>query len=168
MINEVMGTPNTSLEFDIAGIADKQCEFVEIANISGKKINLSGLSLYRQKVTSSAVDPNPIALSGILETGEILVVSECNAMNLPYDAHHLKASLGLTNSEAYMLDIRRGSTQGHSVIRAANSNKSGVSQNRAEDLNTASGTLKLHTELSTYKSSPGYCANGNTFKKGCK
>ena len=168
MINEVMGTPNTSLEFDIAGIADKQCEFVEIANISGKKINLSGLSLYRQKVTSSAVDPNPIALSGILETGEILVVSECNAMNLPYDAHHLKASLGLTNSEAYMLDIRRGSTQGHSVIRAANSNKSGVSQNRAEDLNTTSGTLKLHTELSTYKSSPGYCANGNTFKKGCK
>ncbi|MBR4984542.1 MAG: lamin tail domain-containing protein [Proteobacteria bacterium] len=168
MINEVMGTPNTSIEFNIAGIADKQCEFVEIVNISGKKINLSGLSLYRQKALSSAVDPKPIALSGILEAGEVLVVSECTSMNLPYDAHHLKASLGLANGDDYILNVRRGSTQGQTVIRAANSNKSGVSQNRAEDLSTASDTLKFHTEISTYKNSPGYCANGNTFKKGCK
>ncbi len=168
MINEVMGTPYTSAEFDIAGIADKQCEFVEIVNISGKKINLSGLSLYRQKVKDNADDPKPVALSGILDTGEALVVSECDTMNLPYDAHHLKASLGLTNGEAYTLDIRRGQSKGQSVTRAANSSKSGVSQNRSEDLSTASGTLVLHSTLGALKNSPGYCSNGNTFKNGCK
>ncbi|MBQ8037505.1 MAG: hypothetical protein IJ268_10965, partial [Proteobacteria bacterium] len=97
-----------------------------------------------------------------------LVVSECDTMNLPYDAHHLKASLGLTNGEAYTLDIRRGQSKGQSVTRAANSGKSGVSQNRSEDLSTASGTLVLHSTLGSLKNSPGYCSNGNTFKNGCK
>ena len=166
IINEVMGQPDTASIFDTS--SDNQCEFIEIVNLSNTKLRLDGLELLKYKSETETIDTaTSIALTGILPGNEALVVSECESMTLPSDAHHLKASIKITNEKEYILALRRGTTLGDLVTYPDPGSKKGISLTRYVDLD-ASTNLVHHNTLGDKKNSPGYCANGKQFNTLCQ
>ena len=160
-----MGAPDTASVFETS--SDKQCEFVEIVNLTNTKLRLDGLELIKYKSDSETIEnATSVALTGMLPANEALIVSECETMTLPADAHHLKASLKLTNGASYILALRRGTVVGDLITRAGMT-KNGISQTRYIDLDTSTD-LVMHNTINDKKNSPGYCANGNRFNTLCK
>ena len=165
IINEVMGQPDTASIFDTS--SDNQCEFVESVNLTNTKLRLDGLELIKYKAEETIEAATPIALTGMLPANEALVVSECESMTLPADAHHLKATIKITNDLEYRLVLRRGTVLGDLVIYPDPGSKKGISLTRYVDLDSTKD-LVMHNTIGDKKNSPGYCANGNRFNTLCK
>lgn len=170
LITEVMGSPNASEKF--AFLTDQnQQEFIEIANNSNRRLNLSDVVVKWQQ--SGATSPKTATLTGCLEPNAAVVLSNTAISGLPTGVTNQTAmpSNAITNDKEYTVWIETTATPAvriNAATRAANSKTKGVSQVRNPTLDKAATTLQLSNTVSSYNNSPGYCTNGNTFASGCR
>ena len=164
VINEVMAAPSTST-FSLNGDAGA-CEFIEIVNVSNHKLLLDGSKLLGTQ-TSSSTTSKEVALNGILQPKAAAILNNCEALALPSDAISITIpNKFLTDGATFEFWIKTPTVEGSKVSVAKAS--SGISMNRATDLDISSDIAKKHTELnSNAKASPGYCASGKLFTSGC-
>ncbi len=164
-INEVMGSPKSQTKFELQAETD-QCEFVEIVNKTDKQLDLSGLSLvgYRDDAEPASIN---VSLSANIPAKGVFVVGE-NDIPMPSDGVFARATLGIANAALYTFAISDGENESARVTRAALGTPNGKSQNRNPDNSDADPTLVLHDKAGTsFKNSPGYCANGGLFSNDC-
>ncbi len=169
IINEVMGQPNTKLNFAIQ-TTTAQCEFIEIRNISERDVIVDGIVINMAKngTDYSSSVSKTAKLSGKIPAKGVLVISE-KEIPMPKDAINITGiSSVLTNSAAYAIwfSNEAGETAGLVQIPA---NVSAISHNRKIDGDATSIDFIEHNtnNLSTYTNSPGYCANGGLFTENC-
>ena len=168
VINEVMAAKGSDKVFALNGNV-ATCEFIEVVNVSGKKLNLSGVKIKGTQHASTGDTSKEVELSGILESKGVIVAHNCDTLPLLQGTVEAKLSskIYLTDSATFDFWIDVNGTTGSSVNVAQAT--TGVSMNRATDLDSTTVIGKKHTELnSDAVASPGYCANGKLFSAGCK
>ena len=189
-VNEVMGSPNTSAEFEVSVGVAKQVEFVEILNANGKAVITDGITLVLTKCDDATTCPDAnkteIPLKGVVEKDSFIVVSKDAMPGLPggcLSVAGLPTLTAITNSayyEVYLIDDDDSAKVSPKAIRKSNA-ATGKSQNRANE-SAASMTdgeqLIFHNTVTTYETegnectklnhSPGYCANGGIYKYQCE
>lgn len=166
VINEVMASKGSGKVFALNGSA-ATCEFIEVVNVSSKKLNLSGVKISGLQFSSST-KTKEVELSGILESKGVIVAHNCETLPLPTGT--LEFRLGnnfLTDSATFEFWIDVGGTTGkHSSVAKASS---GISMNRAVDLDSTTTIATKHTALNENAvASPGYCSNGKLFSTNCQ
>lgn len=166
-INEVMGSPLAKGVFEIQNTT--QCEFIEIVNKQEKTLDLTGISLEGIKNDAGTASIS-LGLEGVIPAKGAYVIGECDNIPMPSGSVYRKvAKIGITNDAKYDFYLLDGDKSFSPVIRVKNSSTGtvGKSQNRKPDNTDTDPQLVFHSELTTYKSSPGYCANGGRFIDDC-
>lgn len=136
-------------------------EFVEIANVGGTAIDLSGWTL------SDATSVRHTFASGTtLGAGQAIVVF-AGASAIPAGLTNAVAAstgqLSLNNSgDTVTLKTGAGSTVDAFTYGSSLASVDGVSMNRSPDA-SATGTFVLHTSISSLSASPGTRADGSAF-----
>ncbi|MBQ9395330.1 MAG: hypothetical protein IJU23_07405 [Proteobacteria bacterium] len=167
VINEVMAAKGSGKVFALNGNV-ATCEFIEVVNVSGKKLNLSGVQIKGTQHTTTGDTTKDVVLSGILESKGVIVAHNCETLPLLQSTVEVKLNNNfLTDSATFDFWIDVNGTTGSNV--SVSKATSGVSMNRAADLDSTTVIGTKHTTLnSAAVASPGYCANGKLFSAGCK
>ncbi len=152
ILNEILANEPGS---DTAG------EFVELVNVGGASVDLSGWKLW-----DSTAARHTFASGTALAAGKAVVVFGA-ASGIPAGTPNAIASstgtLHLANSsETVSIRDASGNTVDAFTYGASLSGTDGVSMNRSPDA-TAGAAMVLHTAISSLKSSPGARASGSAF-----
>ncbi|WP_309892767.1 lamin tail domain-containing protein [Archangium sp.] len=141
--------------------SDVTREFVEIVNVGGASIDISGW-----KVWDSTASRHTFVAGTVLGAGKAIVVFGSSAgvpVGLSNGVGASSGQLNLSNSgEAVSVRNAAGTTINAYTYSSTLSGTDGVSMNRGPDT-SASGSFVLHTSLSTLTSSAGTRANGIAF-----
>ena len=171
VINEVLGAPNKNAPFNVLTEA-KQCEFIEIVNISDKKQSLDGATLHVDRVDEGKETKTSIALDGVIPAkgGYVLFTKECTTLPTEPEGvifKPLSRAEFITNSGSYLVWL--SNADGEASWGNISDQPSGISFVRSEERNPES-VFVLHNTVSSngLVSSPGYCANGGLFIHDCK
>ena len=171
VINEVLGAPNKNAPFNVLTEA-KQCEFIEIVNISDKKQSLDGATLHVDRVDEGKETKTSIALDGVIPAkgGYVLFTKECTTLPTEPEGvifKPLSRAEFITNSGSYLVWL--SNADGEASWGDISDQPSGISFVRSEERNPES-VFVLHNTVSSngLVSSPGYCANGGLFIHDCK
>ncbi len=174
VINEVLTALKSSYTFlynkDGNGAPAAECEFVEIVNISGHKVNLDGAIFNRyQEAEGKTPSSKTASLSGTLDKNQAIVLHNCASLPLPDDA--VSGTLGssfFTDNMTYKLWISVGTEEG-AVITNLKQAGAGESMVRELDMSPTATMVGHHARYSGegVHASPGYCVNGKTFTQGC-
>ncbi|MGZ3457350.1 MAG: lamin tail domain-containing protein [Archangium sp.] len=141
--------------------SDTTKEFVELLNVGGSSIDISGWSIW-----DSSAKQHTFASGTTLAAGKAIVVFG-NATGIPPGLTNAVGSstgaLMLGNSGDTVTVKNAGSTVIDTFTYTSSlSGTDGVSMNRNPDA-SATGTFVLHTSISALSSSPGTHANGSAF-----
>ncbi len=173
LITEVMGSPDAKKQFDFLTGVNQQ-EFIEIANNSSRRLNLSEVQV--KWLQSGATTSNTASLTGCIEPNGAIVLSNTAISGLPSGVSNQTAMTSnsmITNGSEYTFWIETTATPAvriDTATRAGNgaTKTKGVSQVRNPTLEKTAITLQLSNTISSYNNSPGYCSNGNTFASSCR
>jgi Lamin Tail Domain/Fibronectin type III domain len=152
ILNEILANESGS---------DVTKEFVELVNVGGTSIDLSGWTVW-----DSTAARHTFATGTVLGAGKAIVVFGA-ASGIPAGTVNAvgasTSQLNLSNSgEAVSVRNAAGTTINAYTYSSTLSGTDGVSMNRSPDT-SATGSFVLHTSLSTAGSSPGTRANGTAF-----
>lgn len=141
--------------------SDTTREFVELVNVGGTSIDISGWSIW-----DASAKQHTFASGTVLGAGRAIVVFGSSA-GIPTGLTNAVGSSGgtlaLSNSGDTVTLKNAGSTNVDSFTYTSSlSGTDGVSMNRGPDA-SATGTFVLHTSLSSLSSSPGTRASGSAF-----
>lgn len=156
VINEVMGSPKSGMKFSTQQDTE-QCEFVEIVNITSKKLSLENLKLSMLKIGESTTKDIEL-YDLIVGANSAVVIGECDSKLGPNDVSYKKATLKMTNTSGYELWLTSDDKVGKHIIRLEKT-PNGESQARNPDITGVS--LEFDT------ATPGYCRNGGLFSQNC-
>ncbi|MFL5352281.1 lamin tail domain-containing protein [Archangium sp.] len=141
--------------------SDTTKEFVELVNVGGTSMDLSGWSLW-----DSAAKVHTFATGTTLAAGKAIVVFGSSAgipAGLTNAVGSSTGALNLGNSGDTVTVKNAGSTTVNTYTYTSTlSGTDGVSMNRSPDT-SATGSFVLHTSVSTLGSSPGTRASGSAF-----
>ncbi|HEX8818482.1 MAG TPA: lamin tail domain-containing protein [Archangium sp.] len=141
-------------------LSDVTKEFVELVNVGGSSIDISGWSIW-----DSTARRHTFATGTVLGAGKALVVFGSSAgvpTGLTNAVGASTGALGLANSGDTVTVKNAGSTNVDTYTYSSTlSGTDGVSANRSPDVST--GGFVLHTSVSTLGSSPGTRASGAAF-----
>ncbi len=174
VINEFMAYPDKTSTptsfFTINGRNASQCHFIEVVNVSGKKLRLDQCSVTAERTDYTAsVKKSTNALSGTIESKGVIVIHDCDSLALPTGTieQNLASTSNIIQSGTYELYVTCDGVDGSRFT--ANKASSGVSMNLSKDLVTTIKTMSAHTSVtgSVAKASPGYCVNGGLFSENC-
>ncbi len=140
--------------------SDTGTEFVELVNVGGLPVDISGWTL------SDDTGVRHTFASGTSVAGGKAIVVFASAGDIPAGLTNAVAAssgaLGLNNT-GDLVALKNGKKTVTSYTYSSSlAGVDGVSMNRNPDA-SASGTLVLHTSISTRSSSPGTRASGSTF-----
>ncbi len=168
VINEVLVYANTSSKFDLLDGEHKQCEFVEIVNVSSEAISLDNVTVNIASPDGGSTKKLNTALSGILKGKTALIMHNCElplkggAVSYPIDANIM------TNEHAYDVTLTVDGTEAQKFSVNIDLGKlKGKSANLATDLNKSANIVDHSTLEGGYVASPGICSNGGFFSTGC-
>ncbi|PTL76803.1 hypothetical protein DAT35_48485 [Vitiosangium sp. GDMCC 1.1324] len=141
--------------------SDTTREFVELVNVGGTSIDISGWSVW-----DSAAKQHTFASGTVLGAGKAIVVFG-SAAGIPSGLTNAvgasAGTLALGNSGDTVTLKNAGSTNVDSFTYTSSlSGTDGVSMNRSPDT-SATGSFVLHTSVSSLSSSPGTRASGSAF-----
>lgn len=163
IINEVMGSPNTSQDFaNCPGV--KQSEFIEFVNVSKQPLSLEGVKLYLTKEGGAETEKHtfgPVIVNP--SHAVVLIDSDTHCDNSEVTWIHKGVSI--TNGSDYSYKLKLDDVE----IAAASHTKdsSGYSMQRNPDLTGADALIKHSDVSATYANSPGTCADGSKISDGC-
>ena len=187
VVNEVMNSGSTSSVVFPLNNTSETCEFVEIANISNNKLNLSPLNLLFFRDESNYIK---FALKGTLESKNLLVLHNCeHAFQIPTGTRQVVLSESDviakkgTNEKVNGFITGSGATYTISIVDSSNEesksdttvsfNVNNKSYNRETDFDNNT-ELKAIADLQSsnpdyfkYTATPGYCGNGGLFINNC-
>jgi len=175
VFNEIFGRVAANEDFQLLpGV--QQVPFIEIVNKSGKRVDLSGIQLIIDRRNNPQIDTIEVIKGSspkCLAAKEALVFTAAPISGLPTGAYNV-ASLVLhsgsvfAQSAEYDLRLVAGEdvviAEAYQPTTSATANQ-GVSRTRNPDV---SGDFALHNTVgSDYKTSPGFCNNGELFINDC-
>lgn len=168
LITEVMGSPDTKKDFDFL-TSVKQIEFIEIANTSTRRLDLSKVIL---KWTNTTTEKS-LSLSACLDVRGAVIISKDAIPGLPDGVTNqtILQTNAITNKDPYTFWLETKETTPVIIdeVTRAGESSTGVSQVRNPTLDKTATTLVLSKTAtsSVYDNSPGYCTNGTSFESGC-
>lgn len=169
VINEVLVTAEVNKDFDYLK-GNKQCEFIEIVNVSANPVSLNNVTMTADNITDSKQVIKAQQLTGILPSKTALVLH--NIEQCPLNDMHKAGAVSqnitknvLTNSKAYEIYL---------TIDGVNSNKFVISESLASSHSAnltidmdATSAIVDHETIHGALASPGMCANGGSFVNDC-
>ncbi len=168
VVNEVFDSSKSSPAFKLNGNVNA-CEFIEIANTSGADISLYGLDLILERTDgdSGTIIEIPLVDAGVLKSHNLLVVHNCDAIDLPSDAIGLKDVIDMKSTGTYNIYIANSKKHGPAYSLSINRVYSSSYVRDPEFV--GSSEMKKTTSLSKYAAfaTPGYCTNGGKYSEGC-
>ena len=171
VINEVLVKADPGKNF--TNLSDeKQCEFIEIVNISSKTVDLSSITVHGDNITKDKIDVLSANLQGYLPSRHALVMH--NQKNCPLSLKTGAQSIDLKNDVLQndcafriYLALTDGTEQGPTFeVSQELGKKQGHSATLSPDLDTTSDIVD-HKTVSDYLASPGMCTNGHSFINNC-
>ncbi len=183
VINEVMSVPNTKEPFDLQ-ISGRQCDFVEIVNVTDHPVNMSGLYLNLIK-SSDDVDKTEnyaIELSGTVQakSAHLVVEKDCTIPSLPDDVsiqNAPKSNFMAAPPSKYSIYLSIGKAEKDSDLEPEakgsavdyDNGKTGISSNRSVDYDATKSLINTNIiPNAKLNNTPGYCLNGGEFSKDCQ
>ena len=165
----------------------KQCKFVEIVNISKKRIKVDDCTLFIEKLDENG-DPiegknSTTKLEGTLSSKGVIVVTESACKDISYAPGTIVLSLAspanITKKDDYVAEVYCGEmTEDPTPLGRVGiwGSEAGISMNRPEDMKLLESDdgkkMVPHTSakgaFSFSYASPSFCANGGLFSQDCK
>ncbi len=169
VINEVLVTAEVNKDFDYLK-GNKQCEFIEIVNVSANPVSLNNVTMSADNITDSKQAINAQKLTGILPSKTALVLH--NIEQCPLDDMHSVGTISqnltknvLTNNKTFKIYLTIDGVNSTEFIAPENLAAS-HSANLTIDMDATSAIVD-HETLHGAMASPGMCANGGSFVNDC-
>lgn len=169
VINEVLVTAEVNKDFDYLK-GNKQCEFIEIVNVSANPVSLNNVTMSADNITDSKQVIKAQKLTGILPSKTALVLH--NIEQCPLDDMHSVGTFSqnltknvLTNNKTFKIYLTIDGVNSTEFIAPENLAAS-HSANLTIDMDATSAIVD-HETLHGAMASPGMCANGGSFVNDC-
>lgn len=169
-VNEALSDPDKNKTFETATVG-KQCDFVEIVNLSDQKKLLTGVTLRFLRTDDGKNKETTIPLTGYIngKSAYVVLEKECYVEQVfPSDVEYLETQSEnlFTKGAKYDIWFTLDGVDSEKVSYF-DSGRS-TSSNRKPD-GDVKASFASHADVnSELKHSPGYCANGGLFSAGCK